>query len=295
MTEPHLPSFWNIHQTNPRRTLTLAAIGALLGLGIAGYGLFTANGTTTAVYPAEDAAIVNGVPILRIDLDGQVRALYNLSPDQASKAQKAKALSDMIREELYVQRGVELGMPTDDTDVRSALVGAAEAQTVSQELTNVPSAAALAAYYAAHHDHYASEGTLTFTDWLVPANKAADAPGIAAKLRSGAAAQSLGLINSGASDGTEQFYFAARIHLGEALFGAATRMADGSVSMPIIANGQVHILSVARNLHPVVAVYAEVKARVLQDYTEALKKRVLDESTKFLTGRAKISFAPDMQ
>ena len=52
---------WIFDQPSARRSLMLCAAGAVLGLVIAGFGLFTAHGTRTAGVPAEDVALVNGV------------------------------------------------------------------------------------------------------------------------------------------------------------------------------------------------------------------------------------------
>ena len=46
-------------------------IGTIIGLGIAGYGLFTAKGTVTRVVPPENVALVNQRPILRTDFIAQ--------------------------------------------------------------------------------------------------------------------------------------------------------------------------------------------------------------------------------
>ena len=67
-------AIWDIHQPVGRRSMLLAAAASLIGLAIAGYGLFTAQGTRTAAVPAEDAALVNNVPILRADLIAQITA-----------------------------------------------------------------------------------------------------------------------------------------------------------------------------------------------------------------------------
>ena len=58
---------------NPRRSLILFAIGAALGLTIAGFGLFTAAGTKISGVPAEDVALINGRHILRSDFITQVQ------------------------------------------------------------------------------------------------------------------------------------------------------------------------------------------------------------------------------
>ncbi len=56
------------------RAMILCACGALLGLGIAGYGLFTASGTSTRHVPPENVAMVNQRPILRSDFITQLES-----------------------------------------------------------------------------------------------------------------------------------------------------------------------------------------------------------------------------
>ena len=92
------PSLWDPAAVVPRRSLILYAIGAVLGLIIAGYGLFTAQGTRVGGIAPENAATVNGAPILRADLIQQVGSLYSISFAQASAAQRRKALDDMAEE-----------------------------------------------------------------------------------------------------------------------------------------------------------------------------------------------------
>ena len=77
---------WTFDQPSARRSLILCAAGALLGLVIAGFGLFTAHGTRTAGVPAEDVALVNGVPILMSDYIQQVRTVFDVPLDRATTA-----------------------------------------------------------------------------------------------------------------------------------------------------------------------------------------------------------------
>jgi hypothetical protein len=50
----------------------------------------------------------------------------------------------MIREELYVQRGTELGLQADTVEVRQALVGAVEAQVAADATMAQPDEASCA-------------------------------------------------------------------------------------------------------------------------------------------------------
>ncbi len=162
-------NFGALAERNPRRSLVLCALGAVVGLVIAGFGLFTAKGTRTANVPAEDVALVNGTPILRSDWAGQLHALYDVSPTAATPQQRHKVLDDMIREELFVQRGVELGLQSDTVEVRDALVGAVEAQAAADATMGAPTDAELFAYYAAHRADFADEGVMALTDYRWPA------------------------------------------------------------------------------------------------------------------------------
>jgi hypothetical protein len=49
-------------QVNVTRSMVLCAIGAVVGLAIAGVGLFSARGTATHTVPPEDIALVKQRP-----------------------------------------------------------------------------------------------------------------------------------------------------------------------------------------------------------------------------------------
>ena len=285
---------WDIHQPVARRSLILCAAGALIGLGIAAVGLFTAHGTRTASVPAEDAAIVNGVPILRADLVQQVTALYGEDYGRSTPAQRHKVLGDMIREELYVQRGVEIGLPTDDIDVRTALVAATEGQVAQDAMTSRPSDRELREWYDKHVTDYASEGLMTLHEWLLPAGStngqlAADG------LRHGQVPASLGLKSSGRVDDGEEYYFAGRVHLGDELFAIARQLKDGDVSQPVTTANGIYILQMVRNVAPVPSPFEAVQSHVMQDFLDNKAKRLQDGNGRFLRKRADIKYAPDLQ
>ena len=288
-------TFWNIRQPNPRRSLIFCSIGAVTGLLVAGFGLFTAQGTRTFVVPPEDAATVNGVPILRADVIGQLQALDDVSLSEATPAQKRKVLNDMIREELYTQRGVELGLPTDDTDVRQALVAGTEAVVAQDALTSRPSEAELHAWYDAHQDTYSSEGQMTVQDFRLPPDQATGADKIVMALRSGSTPALLNLKSSERTGDDAQFYFAAKIHLGEALFAAARKLKDGGVSDPVIRPDGVHILVMQHNQLPLPTSYQDAQDRVLRDYLQAKVARLQAGNERFLHRRADIKIAGDFK
>jgi hypothetical protein len=274
-----------------RRSLLLCAAGAVLGLIIAGIGLFTAKGTRTSAVPAEDVALVNHVPLLMSDYLMQLRALYDVSLSEATAEQRKKVLDDMIHEELYVQRGVELGLQSDTIEVRSALAGAVEAQVAADAAMTQPAESELHAYYDANTGKYASEGILELEDYQVAPQSRQQPPALAEALRHGANPAELGLIRTATMKDGEEFYFAAKIHLADALYAAATRLQAGEVSEPLRLADGVHILVIKQNMRPVPLSFAEVRDKVLQDYIAEQVKILAAGNDRFLRKRADIAVA----
>lgn len=287
-------------RTNPRRAFALLTIGAVGGLLIAGFGLFTSRGTTIDFVPPEDVALVNQQPILQVDFDAQLQSSYGVTPDKATDAQKRKTLHDMIREEVYVQRGLELGMPESDPDTRNALVSAVEQQVLADITTDSPSDKKLITYFNSHRARYASEGSLTVTDLLAPfSGRRPEDAEARAKDASDAMQHGMGvseaIVKFGLKDtkktNGEEFYFAARIHLGAQLFGAATALKAGQVSAPIKSADGYHVLAVSQNTPPVPQTFAQAREQVLSDYKNEAEARLQANEEKFLIGRADVMVA----
>jgi parvulin-like peptidyl-prolyl isomerase len=284
------------NQVSFNRSIALSASAALIGLVIAGAGLFTAKGTSTFVVPPEDVALVNQQPITRTDFFAQLRSLYAIEPSQATPDQRRKVLDDMIREELFVQRGKELDVASVDPDVRTAMVAAVEQGIAADAVTSQPSEAALRAYYAAHQDRYASEGRITARDFVFP--DAASAARASAAAHAGAAIDQAAS-NAGGRDTQkthgEEFYFAAKIHLGDELFAAARQLAAGAVSAPIAQADGVHLIFVAANTPPQVRSYNAARDEVLNDDRQAAVNRLETQGASFLRKRAHILIASDLR
>jgi len=281
------PKGWraSMARADPRRAFILLALGAIIGLAIAGFGLFSAKGTTMRGLPAEDVALVNQQPILTSDFVSQVETVYGVPFAQTTPAQKKKVLNDMIREELYVQRGLELGFPSSDPDTRNALVAAVEQQVVADVTTQNPTEAELAAYYQRHRDAYASEGVMTVTDLRYPASSLAALQALVAAGRP--AAQAPGGVDTKRTNG-EEFYFAAKIHLGDRLFEAARKLGDGQSSPPIVMPDGVHVLVMQHNSPPVPLSFADAREQVLVDYKRDAENRLQGSTERFLRDKADI-------
>jgi parvulin-like peptidyl-prolyl isomerase len=260
------------------RSVTLASIGAVIGLVMAGFALFTARGTSTLIVPSEDIALVNQQPIVRSDYQALLRTLYDVPENQATPEQRQRVLDDMIQEELLVQRGLELDVATFDPDVRSAMVSAVEQSVAADAVSRQPKEVDLRAFHDAHQGRYANEGVMTLQDLVFPSTEAA------IKGTNGH--------DSGKVDGAE-FYFAAKIHLGDRLFEIAQRLPSGGVSAPVALPDGVHVLHMIENRAPVARDFEMARAQVLNDYTQEAIKRLQDRQAQFLRKRANILVAKD--
>jgi hypothetical protein len=290
-------SWRDLAKVNSKRSFFLAICGAVIGLLLAGYALFTARGTSTLMVPAEDVALVNQQPISRSDYLMQLQSLYNVEFSHATREQRQKVLNDMIREELFVQRGKELDVASTDPDVRNALVNAVELEIASDAITSQPTEAALRNYYQAHSERYAGEGIMTLEDYVFPANGAAVSQAIdALKIR----APTPDLIarfggKSSGKVGDEEFYFAAKIHLGDRLFEAARALPPGGVSAPIGMPDGIHVLSMQKNIKPAVLDFAAARDKVLSDYRNERIRQLTMGDEAFLRKRANILIADDVR
>jgi parvulin-like peptidyl-prolyl isomerase len=284
-------------KVNSKRSFFLGVCGAVIGLLLAGYALFTAHGTSTLMVPAEDVALVNQQPISRSDYVMQLQSLYNVEFSHATGQQRQKVLNDMIREELFVQRGKELDVASTDPDVRGALVNAVELEIASDAITSQPTEAALRSYYQAHPEQYASEGIMTVEDYVFPAKGATVSQAIDA-LKIQTPTPDLIARFGGKSSrkvGDEEFYFAAKIHLGDRLFDAALSLAQGGVSAPIEMADGIHVLYMQKNVKPALLDFAASRDKVLSDYRNERIRHLTTGDEAFLRKRANVLIADDLR
>ena len=276
------------------RSFVLAAVGAVAGLVLAGYALFTAKGTSTLMVPADAVATVNDQPVARSDYLASLQALYTVTPAEASALQRHRVLDDLIREELFVQRARELDVAAFDPEVRAAMIRSVEDGVAADAITHVTTEAELRAYYDAKRDRYANEGTMTLRDLVFPPDRAEAA---ADALGRGHDADEVLVQFSGRDTQLvkgEEFYFAARIHLGDQMFLAARNLADGGVAGPMVAAGATHVLFMIKNHVPLPFSFDEARARVQSDFTQDAIKRALAKQEDFLRKRANVRIAKGM-
>jgi hypothetical protein len=280
-------------QDNPNRSLLLWGLGAIVGLLVAGVALFTAKGTVTRSIPPEYVAVVNQRPIFVVDFITQLKTEFNVPFAQSTPAQRKKVLAEMIREELFVQRGLELDEPEVDIDVRNALAASVQSQIAVDATSQTPTAAELRAFYDRNQGRYQSIGFMTVED-LIPQGvasrdqlaKASQALGAGQPLDKVAA--DYGLKESHLADG-EQIYYSAQLHLGQKLFNVAKDLGSGSASPPVLGDdGQYHVIYMKNNTRPRPRDFALAYNEIYVDYRQDLINTIQSREFEYLQKKADI-------
>ena len=301
---------YDISQPSVRRSMIMLAAGALIGLAIAGYGLFTARGTRSRTVPPEAVALVNQRPVLRSDFMAQAQAQFSLPFDKLSLAQRTQTLEDMLAEELRTQRGLEIDLPSYDPDVRAALVAGVEIEVAADVLAQQPTDEQLHALYEANKGKYSSEGIMRLRDLIVTegpnrnrSDALAAATAAAAALRGGTSLASVmqrynlhdsgRFTNNGVVDTEDIFEFAVQAKVDPKLFAAIAPLNSGEVSEPVEETDGVHLVYVVMRRRAVAQGYEAAANTVWNDYKAAAQARVNKGNLKYLRNRADILIAPE--
>ena len=295
-------SFWDFTRFNAARSMILFSLGSAIGLGIAGYGLFTAKGTVIHHVPPENVALINQRPILRTDFIAQTETETAKPFGETTLAERLKVLDEMVREELFVQRGLELDFPGTDPDTRSALVAAVEQQVVADVTTHQPTEEELRKYFEEHRSNYATEGTMTLRNLVLAKGKGPDAVATAQKAADALRAhtpldqveKTYGLTEIVPEHaGEEQFYFAQKIHLGDTLFERVLGLGEGDVSEPVELPDGIHVVQMIKNVKPLPLTFERVRSQVLTESIADAKKKLEDADLRYLRDKADILIADD--
>jgi hypothetical protein len=139
------------------RALVCYALGIVIGLVLGGISLFNARGTTTNRLPDENLALVNQRPVLRSDFIAQLETETGLPFNQTSREEQLRVLDEMVREELFVQRGLELDFAETDPDTRYALYNIVESQILAGVTTSNFTEAQLRTYYDSHREDFSPQ------------------------------------------------------------------------------------------------------------------------------------------
>jgi parvulin-like peptidyl-prolyl isomerase len=303
-------NFFDPSKTQRRRSMVLLSLGALLGLLVAGYGLFTAKGTRSHWVPPEDLALVNSRPILRSDFMTQVETQFTLAFAQSTPAQRKQVLEDMLTEELLVQRGLEMDLPSFDPDVRSAMGAGVELEISADVLAQQPTEQQLHAYYASHMSKYRSAGWVRIRDLVAKrpgaqtmAQAISTAQRAVAALRGAAPLEQVveryrmedsgALLDAGHVDTGQIFEFAAKAKLGADVYAAAANLQAGQVSDPIRQSDGAHVVVMVEHQLPVQEDFAGAADQVWADFKKDALARGRDAEVRYLRSRADILLSDD--
>jgi parvulin-like peptidyl-prolyl isomerase len=297
-----LAARWSLLKIGPRRSLAIYACGAILGLGLAGFSLFTAKGTAIRSFPPEDVATVNGRHILRSDFRTQIQVETGQPFEQTTPAQRRKVLDEMIDEEVLVQRGLEVDLAASDPDVRSAMVAGVDLQVDADVISQQPTPAELYAFYQQHIDKYSSDGVMRIRDLVMPIGDKPDEAMAAAQKASAelgqggdadAIAPKYGLKDSGRIDRDDNFDFAVKAKLGDEVYNAARDLTAGQASVPVKQPDGIHIVVMVKRVPSVKLDFAQAQDNVWQDFKKARRDQMERANLKYLRGRADIVLAPE--
>jgi hypothetical protein len=265
-----------------RRGVALPVLGIVVGISVAAAGLFGRGDPPQTRVPPGYAALVNGQGVLMSDFIAQAQAEMQKPFDETTRAERAHVLQEMIDKELLVQRALVLDLPETTTEVRTTMADAVDAQTAAPALAEQPTEAALFAYYRKHRSRYQSLGSMQFRDLVLHvggyentdqtfSQAQADAIEAVYQLRSGApidsVAEHFGMVDSAAADRGMQFDFAAKLHLGERLYGVASQLSTGQVSEPVAMPDGIHVIVMLNRQPPVVEDFPQARAQVYSDYS----------------------------
>ena len=292
--DPSPANKWDLHKPGARRSLLLLACGAVAGLGIAGFGLFTAKGTASHTVPPEMAALVNQQPILISDFTTQLQSEFGIPLSKSTETQRRKVLNDMINEDLMVQRGQEMNLSSSDPDVRSALVAGVELQNSANVIAKQPTHDEMIGYYNSHKDRYRTQGVLTLRDLMLPAGPqaAATMAEVSKALKGGASADAVKakyhLTETNKVNG-EELDFAAKIHLGDTLYKAVQDSTPGFISEPVTdKDGSIHVMAVGKRTPSVQLTFEQASNQVFTDFKKDAQDAVQASNIRYLRDKSEI-------
>jgi len=158
--------------------MRLLALGALIGLVVAGFGILR-HSPEGSPLPEDALARVNDTLISR---DIYERTIARL-PGSVGNDLDTDMLQNLIDDELLVQRGIELGMMSSDLAVRQAVIDSLVASITAEADTADPTDAELQAYLLSNADRFSYVSEISIEAWQ--SDKESAAQTLIEKLRAG--------------------------------------------------------------------------------------------------------------
>ena len=243
------------------------AVGAVAGLLAAAYGLLD-RAARDAGLPDGSVARINDTLVSRERFDRALDQLVASYGRALSPEDRARVLTQMIEEELLVQRGIELGMATSETTVRSAIVQSLVASITAEADAADPGDDELERFLADNAERYTYAAALTVDAWI--ADDEWLAQDVVNRLRVDATFTPPDAVRAvpGLPTGPVPLE-RLRMFLGPAITAAAADMPVGS-SAVYARQGRWYIIRVVGREDTAVAELDAVRSQVLIDYRRAL-------------------------
>ena len=254
-------------------SLRWLALGALLGLAFAAFGLLRQSGP--APLPDDAVARINqaviGVQRYERAVD-QLAATLGRRPDDTESNQ---VLQQLIDEELLVQRGIELDMAATEATVRSAIVQSLIASVTAEADAANPDDAELEQFLADHADDYTFATALSVDAWLTDDESRAQE--FIAALRND------DNLDAGPDDRIRRVpglpsgpmpLERLRMFVGPAIAAAAVTMPAGS-SAVYARQGRWYVVRVNAHAESVLAELDTVRSQLIVDYRRSLARVML--------------------
>jgi peptidyl-prolyl cis-trans isomerase C len=281
-----------------RRAAALLLAGALIGIGLAAFGIARSGGV--ARLPRGAVAQVNGEPIPAESFRRFAAAVAAERREPAlAPEDRRRLLERMIDEELLFQRGLALGLARHEPSARRAIVSAVIEALTSDAEAEEPSEAALRAFHAEAPERFTRPGRLAVDAAFLAVREGAEsaawerAADVARRLRAGDA---FAAVDAELADrapaplpGGALALETLRQYLGPTAAAAAERLAPGEVSDPIRGAGGFYVLVLRERWPGEVAPYDEIRAQVRAEYLRTLGERALRETLAELREDAAIA------
>ncbi len=284
----------------------LLAMGALLGIALAAHGVVAGDGKDKPVELAKDVvARVNGKPVARADFERALAAVAATRQGKVSPEVKQRVLDRLIDEELLVQRGMELGLAERDRKVRRDLSAAVIDLIVARGRQQpVPNETKLRQFYE-QQGHLFSRATALRLEHSFVRQRDGESRRAAAsraeQLRQRLADGQPWSASSTLSDlppaplPTVLLPLAKlRDYLGPSVTKAAAALPVGSMSLPIEAAGNWHIIRVRERKVASKPQFETIRAEVLAEWQRSAGSRRLRDFLERRRAAATIDIAESL-
>lgn len=272
----------NIHELPGLQWL---AIGAIVGLVAAGYGLLEQSSAGRGL-PQGAAARVNERVI---GGDAYARAIERLreqTGETPTDEDRSRLLAGLIEEELLVQRGLALGMAESDSAVRAAIIQSLVASVTAETDAADPSDEELEAYLQANAGRYTYANALAVDAWIT--DDESTAREFATRIRDRDEADGDEGIRRVPGLPTEAVPLERlRMFVGPAIAAAAVDMPAGT-SAVYARQGRWYVVRVNAHEESTLAGLSAVRSQVLIDYRRDLGDRRLRDYVDDLLRQADV-------